>query len=83
MMKIVIETNKGTFAAYLNGKGEIDVYEGEDDIPITQVPPLIKRGPVLDVSTDGVATAVREWLENNYDRLETITVIAHLIPPCR
>lgn len=80
-MKIIIETNKGTFAAYLNSKCEIDLYEGADEVPVAKVHPLIKRGPVLDVSTDGVATASSLWLERNYDRLEITRVIAHLIPP--
>ena len=82
-MKVLIETNKGLFAAYLTTQGEIAVYEGEDEVPVTFVPPLIKRGPVLDVSTDGVAKAVRGWLEKTYDRLEITTVIAHLVPPGR
>lgn len=78
MMKIVIETNKGTFAAYLNRQGEIDLYEGTDEVPVAKVPPILKRGPVLDVSTDGVATATSLWLESNYDRLEITRVVAHL-----
>jgi hypothetical protein len=81
MMKIVIETNKGTFAAYLNRKGEIDLYEGDDEVPVAKVPPILKRGPVLDVSTDGVATAASLWLESNYDRLEISRVVAHLLQP--
>lgn len=80
-MKVLIETNKGVFAAYLNANGEIVVYEGDDEVPVTSVPPLIKRGPVLDVSTDGVAKAVRGWLEQTYDRLEVKSIIAHLVPP--
>jgi hypothetical protein len=82
-MKIIIETNKGTFAAYLNSNGEIDVYEGEDDVPVVCVPPLLKRNPVLDTSTDGVANAVRQWLEKTYDRLEIKRIVAHLLPPSR
>ncbi len=80
-MKIFIETNKGVFAAYLSPNGEIVIYEGEDEVPVISVPPLIKRGPVLDVSTDGVATAARGWLEKNYDRLEIKRIVAHLLPP--
>ena len=80
-MKISIETNKGVFAAYLSSQGEIVIYEGEDEVPVTSVPPLIKRGPVLDVSTDGVATAARSWLEKHYDRLEIKRIVAHLLPP--
>lgn len=80
MMKIVIETNKGVFAAYLNAQGSIELYEGDDDVRVALVPPLLKRGPVLDISTDGVAKATRVWLEKNYDRLEVLRVIAHLTP---
>ena len=76
-MKIVIETNKGTFAAYLNREGKIDLYEGGDDIPVAVVLPLHKRGPMLDVSTDGVAKATTGWLEKSYDRLEIFRVTAH------
>lgn len=79
-MKIFIETNKGVFAAYLTAQGEIIIYEGEDEVPVTSVPPIIKRGPVLDVSTDGVATAATGWLEKNYDRLEIKRIVAHLLP---
>ena len=82
-MMILIETNMGVFAAYLNSQSEIVIYEGDDEVPVTSVPPLIKRGPVLDVSTDGVATAARSWLERNYDRLEVTKVIARLVPPGR
>lgn len=80
-MKISIETNKGVFAAYLNSQSEIVIYEGDDEVPVTSVLPLIKRGSVLDVSTDGVATAARGWLEKNYDRLEIKRIVAHLLPP--
>jgi hypothetical protein len=82
-MKVVIETNQGTFAAYLNSDDKIVVYAGDDDTPVTSLTPNVKRAAVLDVSTDGVAKALRDWLGNEYDRLEIQRVIAHLTPPGR
>lgn len=79
-MKVVIETNQGTFAAYLHSDAKIVVYAGDDDTPLTSLTPNVKRAAVLDVSTDGVAKVLRVWLENEYDRLEIERVIAHLTP---
>ena len=82
-MKVVIETNQGVFAGYLNSDGKIVVYAGDDETPVTSLAPDVKRAAVLDVSTDGVAKVLRVWLENEYDRLEIERVIAHLTPPGR
>lgn len=82
-MKVLIETNAGTFAAYLNSSGEIVIYTGDDDTSVATIAPLIKRKPNLDVSTDGIANAVRGWLESNYERLEVESVVVHLVPPGR
>ena len=82
-MKVVIETNQGTFAAYLNSDAKIVVYAGDDATPVTSLTPNVKRAAVLDVSTDGVAKVLRVWLESEYDRLEIQRVIAHLTPPGR
>lgn len=79
-MKLLIETNAGTFAAYLNSSGEISIYEGDDSTSIAVIAPLTKRKAALDVSTDGVTKAVRTWLESNHDRLEIETITAHLTP---
>jgi len=82
-MKIMIETSIGLFLAYLTPRGEIAIYEGEDDIPVTSITPNLKRTAVLDVSTDGVANAARSWLEHTYNRLEVTCVIAQMVPPSR
>ena len=79
-MKILIASNAGTFAAYLNSTGEISIYEGDDTTAIAVIPPMTKRQAVMDVSTDGVTKAVRYWLESNHERLEIESIIAHLIP---
>lgn len=82
-MKLLIETNAGTFAAYLNSTGEIVIYEGEDETSVATIDPLVKRRPTLDLSTDGITHAVRSWLEKNYERLEVESVVVHLVPPGR
>lgn len=82
-MKLLIETNAGTFAAYLNTSGEIVLYQGEEEEAVATVAPVIKRRPTLDLSTDGVTQAVRAWLENEYDRLEVESVVVYLVPPGR
>ena len=82
-MKIIIETNAGTFAAYLTGAGDIVLYEGEDEAAVATIAPLVKRRPTLDLSTDGVTTAVRGWLESTYERLDIESVIVYLVPPGR
>lgn len=82
-MKLIIETNAGTFAAYLTSTGEIVLYGGDDDTALATISPLVKRRPTLDLSTDGVTTAVRGWLENSYDRLDIESVVVYLVPPGR
>lgn len=82
-MKIIIETNAGTFAAYLTGAGDIVLYEGENEAAVATIAPLVKRRPTLDLSTDGVTTAVRDWLESTYERLDIESVIVYLVPPGR
>jgi len=82
-MKLIIETNAGTFAAYLTGAGDIVLYQGDDEAAVATIAPLVKRRPTLDLSTDGVTTAVRDWLESTYDRLDIESVVVHLVPPGR
>jgi len=82
-MKLLIETNAGTFAAYLTSSGEIIIYQGEEEAPVASIDPLVKRRPTLDLSTDGVSQAVRVWLEKTYERLEVESVVVHLVPPGR
>jgi hypothetical protein len=82
-MKIIIETNAGTFAAYLTGAGDIVLYEGEDEAAVATIAPLVKRRPTLDLSTAVVTTAVRDWLESTYERLDIESVIVYLVPPGR
>lgn len=81
-MRLIIETSAGTFAAFLNSNGEIVVYEGDEEASVAVLDPLVKRRSVLDTSTDGVAKAVRTWLENNYERLVVESVVVHLVPGC-
>jgi hypothetical protein len=80
-MNITFETNAGTFAAYLTSTGEIVIYEGEDETPVASITPIMKRRPLFDLTADGIAQAVRGWLEENYQRLEIETVIARLTSP--
>lgn len=82
-MKLVIETNAGTFSAYLTTTGDIVLYEGDDDAAVATIAPLVKRRPTLDLSTDGVTDAVRVWLESTYDRLDIESVVVYLVPPGR
>jgi hypothetical protein len=82
-MKLIIETNAGTFAAYLTSTGDITLYQGDDEVSVATIEPLIKRRPTYDVSTDGVTSAVRGWLETNYDRLDIESVVVYLVPPGR
>ena len=81
-MKVLVETNQGVFAAYLKGN-EIIVYEGDNETKVVSLTPGTKRSSVLDVSTDGVARVLRDWLETQYDRLEITRVTALLSPPGR
>ena len=82
-MKLTFETNAGLFVAYVNARGEILVYSSDLDTPVAVISPLWKRQPVLDLTAEGVATAVREWLEESIDRLEIECITARIKPPGR
>ena len=80
-MKITFETNSGTFVAFLTADSQIVIYTGDDETPIAVIAPTVKRRPAIDISADGVARAVRNWLEANHARLEIESVMARLTPP--
>ncbi len=80
-MKITFETNAGTFSAYLNATGDIVIYQADDETPVAVISPVVKRRAALDITADGIARAVRVWLEGNLARLEIQTVTARLTPP--
>ena len=82
-MRITFETNAGVFVAYLNSQGMIVLYSSDDETPMAVIDPHWKRKPVLDLSADGVASAVRGWLEATVDRLEIECITARLTPPGR
>ena len=83
MMKIVIETNSGTFAAYLTSAGTISIYEGDESDVSAIIEPGVLRKTIPDLSTDGIAHAVRSWLETTHDRIEIERVTVHLVPSGR
>ena len=80
-MKVTFETNAGNFTAYLTVTGEIIIYEGEDETPVAAIAPIVKRRQALDLTADGIARAVRGWLEETHSRLEIESVIARLTSP--
>jgi hypothetical protein len=80
-MKILIETNAGLFAGYLTSAGEVILYEGDSESSVVTLPAMVKRRPVLDLSSEGVASVIRSWLENQYERLEIESITVHLFPP--
>jgi hypothetical protein len=79
MMKVFIESNMGVFAGYLNPAGEIVIFQGADDTAIARIAPVVKRQAVLDYSSDGVAKAVKGWLETEHERLEIVTLTITVI----
>lgn len=82
-VKIIIKTNTGTFAAYLTSTGSISIYEGDQSEVAAIIEPGVKRKAVPDLSTDGIAHAVRSWLETTHDRIEIERVTVHLVPSGR
>jgi hypothetical protein len=80
-MKITFETTAGTFAAYLTAGGNIIIYQNDDETPVAVIDALIKRRAVMDFAAQGVARAVLLWLEDNYERVETETIIAEITKP--
>jgi hypothetical protein len=80
-MKITFETNAGTFVAYLTAGGNIIIYQNDEETPVAVIDALIKRSAVMDFTPQGVARAVLMWLEDNYERMETETIIAEITKP--
>ena len=80
-MKITFETNAGTFISYLTAGGNIVIYQNDDETPVAVIDALTKRSAVMDFSAQGVARAVQLWLEDNYERVETETIIAEIDKP--
>lgn len=81
MIQVTFFTNYGTFVGYLMSDGEIRIYENEDEVPVAAIQPLLRRKPVLDTSTDGVAGAMKAWLEQNYSRVAVECIRARISPP--
>lgn len=77
-MRLLIETNAGTYLVALNNKGEVCIFEGEDPVPVAVIDPLTKRKAVMDLSTDGIASAACTWLETHDEHLEINCITAHI-----
>ena len=78
MKKLIIETNVGTFAAYLTKSGTINIFQGDDDVAAATIEPTVKRKAVYDLSSEGIYHSVYDWLETNHARVQVKRVILHI-----